>query len=82
MCEGRLESTKKETSKLVDILMEDFSFADDEVKVYFSGNRDYCVYIESGNVRSLDSRARIVFNPLSMIVTGLKSFVQNMFARA
>jgi len=58
MCDVCLESAKKETIKLVDMLVEDFGFADDGVKVYFSGNRGYHVHVESENIRLLDSMAR------------------------
>lgn len=58
MCDECLESAKKETIKLVDMLVEDFGFTDDGVKVYFSGNRGYHVHVESENIRLLDSIAR------------------------
>jgi DNA primase small subunit len=58
MCDECLESAKNETIKLVDMLMEDFGFADYEMKVYFSGNRGYHVHVENENVRLLDSMAR------------------------
>jgi len=57
-CDICLESAKKETIKLVDMLVEDFGFTDDGVKVYFSGNRGYHVHVESENIRLLDSIAR------------------------
>ncbi len=58
MCDDCLESAKKETIKLVNMLMEDLGFAEDEVKVYFSGNRGYHVHVENESIRLLDSMAR------------------------
>lgn len=58
ICEECLETTKKETRKLLDFLMDDFGFSAKEVKVYFSGHRGYHVHVESEVVRSLDQLAR------------------------
>jgi len=57
-CEVCLESAKGETKKLLDMLIEDFGFAADELAVYFSGNRGYHVHVESKTIRLLDSIAR------------------------
>jgi DNA primase small subunit len=58
ICDVCLESAKGETVKLMDMLTEDFGFADGEIKTYFSGNRGYHVHVESENVKLLDSLAR------------------------
>jgi DNA primase small subunit len=58
ICEECLETTKKETRKLLDFLMDDFGFSAEEVKVYFSGHRGYHIHVESEVVRSLDQMAR------------------------
>jgi DNA primase small subunit len=58
ICEECLETTKKETRKLLDFLIDDFGFSAGEVKVYFSGHRGYHVHVESEVVRSLDQLAR------------------------
>ncbi len=58
ICEKCLESAKAETIKLADLLLEDFGFADDDMKVYFSGHRGYHVHIESKDIHLLDSMAR------------------------
>lgn len=58
ICEKCLETTKKETVKLLDFLMNDFGFSAKDVKVYFSGHRGYHVHVESEVVRSLDQSAR------------------------
>jgi DNA primase small subunit len=53
-----LETTKKETIKLLDVLMNDFGFSNSEVRVFFSGHRGYHVHVGSEAVRSLDQVAR------------------------
>jgi DNA primase small subunit len=57
-CELCIESAREETSKLVDMLNNDFGFSLDEVHVFFSGHRGYHVHVENEAVRSLDSMAR------------------------
>jgi DNA primase small subunit len=58
ICEVCLETTKKETMKLLDMLTNEFGFSNSEVKVYFSGHRGYHVHVENEAVRSLDQLAR------------------------
>jgi DNA primase small subunit len=57
-CEVCLESTKRETEKLVDVLTNDFGFATHEITVGFSGHRGYHAHVESDVVQSLDQIAR------------------------
>jgi len=57
-CEVCLEAAKRETMKLVDILLKDFGFSQDEIKVSFSGHRGYHVHIEKDEIKDLDSAAR------------------------
>jgi len=58
MCDDCLESAKEETTKLVNMLIDDFGFANNEIRIYFSGNRGYHVHTENENIRLLDSMAR------------------------
>jgi len=58
ICEVCLETTKRETEKLLGMLMNDFGFSPKEVRVYFSGHRGYHVHIESETVRSFDQAVR------------------------
>lgn len=58
ICEVCLETTKKETLKLLDVLMNDFGFSKHEVRVFFSGHRGYHVHVDQEAVRSLDQLAR------------------------
>jgi DNA primase small subunit len=57
-CEVCLESAKAETTKLMDMLMQDFGFSPKEMKLYFSGHRGYHLHVESEKVQLLDSMAR------------------------
>jgi DNA primase small subunit len=57
-CEICLESTKRETMKLVDVLTNDFGFATREIAIGFSGHRGYHAHVESDVVQSLDQIAR------------------------
>jgi DNA primase small subunit len=57
-CEVCLESAKAETMKLIDMLMKDFGFRPEEIRVGFSGHRGYHVHVESEEIRSLDQMAR------------------------
>ena len=58
ICEECLETTKKETLKLLKFLTDDFGFSAEEIKTFFSGHRGYHVHLESEAVRSLDALAR------------------------
>lgn len=57
-CETCLDAAKRETVKLLDLLMDDFGFSDKEVQVFFSGHRGYHIHIESEIVKGLDANAR------------------------
>jgi DNA primase small subunit len=58
ICDVCLETTKRETIKLLDTLTNDFGFSNSEVRVFFSGNRGYHVHIENEAIQSLDQLAR------------------------
>ncbi len=58
LCEVCLESAKKETIKLLDVLTQDFGVSSKEIGVSFSGHRGYHVHVENEEVRGLDSMAR------------------------
>jgi DNA primase small subunit len=57
-CELCIQSAREETSKLIDMLENDFGFSQNELHVFFSGHRGYHVHIEDKVVRSLDALAR------------------------
>lgn len=58
VCKKCLDSAKKETVKLVDMLEQDFGFIDKETHIFFSGHRGYHVQVENEAAISLDSMAR------------------------
>jgi DNA primase small subunit len=58
LCETCLGSAKEETTKLVDVLEQDFGFSPKEMRLAFSGHRGYHVHIEEPSVRTLNSIAR------------------------
>lgn len=57
-CETCLASAKEETIKLLDMLTDDFGLSEDDIHVFFSGNRGYHIHVECDIVRDLDSTAR------------------------
>jgi DNA primase small subunit len=57
-CEVCLDSAKKETTKLLELLIQDFGFSEKEVSVFFSGHRGYHVHVESEVIKMLDAVAR------------------------
>ncbi|MGQ9566351.1 MAG: DNA primase small subunit domain-containing protein [Candidatus Bathyarchaeales archaeon] len=79
ICEVCLETTKRETEKLLDMLMNDFGFSPDEAQVYFSGHRGYHVHVQAETVRSFDQAARkeivdyVVGIGLDLTMHGFKS---------
>ena len=58
LCEVCLESAKRETMKLVEVLMDDFGFPSEKINVFFSGHRGYHLHLESEEILSLDPMAR------------------------
>jgi DNA primase small subunit len=57
-CEDCLNSAKKETVKLLDILEKDFGFTEKELHVFFSGHRGYHVHVETEAIENLDTMDR------------------------
>jgi len=57
-CEICLESAKRETVKLIDVLTRDFGLSPQEMTVAFSGHRGYHVHVEDETVQTLDQMAR------------------------
>lgn len=53
-----LELVKKETLKLMDFLLDDFGFAEQEIELVFSGGRGYHFHITSPKVLKLGSSER------------------------
>ncbi len=57
-CEICLGSAKEETTKLVDMLLQDFGFSKKEIRIFFSGHRGYHIHVENDDVKKLDALAR------------------------
>ena len=57
-CEECIDTTRTETRKLLDMLMNDFGFSEQEIHTYFSGHRGYHIHVENEAIRSLDTMAR------------------------
>lgn len=53
-----LKSVKKETLRLIDFILDDFGFEEDELYIAFSGGRGYHIHIRDPKVRKLDSAQR------------------------
>ncbi len=57
-CDLCIDSTREETKKLLDMLMNDFGFSSQEIHTFFSGHRGFHIHVENEAVRSLDAMAR------------------------
>lgn len=58
LCETCLEQSKSETLKLINFLIKDFGFDQEEIEVIFSGHRGYHVHIERTEIRQLKQASR------------------------
>ncbi len=56
--EELLRLVKRETEKLIDFLLDDFGFQEDQLELVFSGSRGYHIHITDERVRQLGSRER------------------------
>lgn len=57
-CEICLDGAKKEVRKLLLILTEDFGIAEKDIRIYFSGNDGFHLYVTDPNFQYLDAQAR------------------------
>jgi DNA primase small subunit len=57
-CKECIDTTREETRKLVDMLTDDFGFAESEIHTFFSGHRGFHIHVENEAVRGLDTMAR------------------------
>jgi len=58
LCDTCLALAKAEALKLLDFLMDDFGFQNQDIQTCFSGHRGYHVHVASEGVQSLDQGAR------------------------
>jgi DNA primase small subunit len=57
-CKECINTTRDETRKLVDMLTDEFGFAESEIRTFFSGHRGFHIHVENEAVRGLDTMAR------------------------
>jgi DNA primase small subunit len=57
-CDQCIDTTRVETRKLLDMLMNDFGFSEHEIHTYFSGHRGYHIHVENEAIRGLDAMGR------------------------
>ncbi|MFH1322283.1 MAG: DNA primase catalytic subunit PriS [Methanobacteriota archaeon] len=55
---GMLANVKSETGKLLDFLLEDFGFNEENIRVAFSGGRGYHIHVHDPRVLTLESAQR------------------------
>ncbi len=55
---GMLANVKGETGKLLDFLLEDFGFDEENIRVAFSGGRGYHIHVHDPRVLTLESAER------------------------
>lgn len=58
-CQNCISESKKETEKLIEILIEDLGVPKKEIQIYFSGNEGFHIHIENSTYQTLDSRERV-----------------------
>jgi DNA primase small subunit len=85
-CTNCVDKSKKEVMKLLEILIEDFGIRKDDVKVYFSGNEGFHVYVINSDYQTLGSRERtdladyIMFNGMLPETLGVNKQTNTKFA--
>ena len=57
-CKNCIDGSKKEVSKLSNILIEDFDIDKNNIQIYFSGNEGFHVYVYNSQFQELGSRER------------------------
>jgi len=57
-CKDCIDATKNEVKKLSDILSNDFSIAEDNIKIYFSGNEGFHIYVLNSMYDKAESKER------------------------
>ncbi|MCZ7400960.1 MAG: DNA primase catalytic subunit PriS [Candidatus Methanoperedens sp.] len=55
---GMLDNVKSETAKLLDFLIEDFGFSENNTSIVFSGGRGYHIHVHDPKVFTLESAER------------------------
>lgn len=83
-CSNCADAGKREVKKLMKILQQDLGVAENEIKIYFSGNNGYHLHIYSKEMELLDGTARadiadyIIGNNLIPESFGIKKNTKNL----
>lgn len=67
VCEKCLGGAKNEAIKLYDLMIRDFGITEDEITIYFSGNKGYHMIVQNETFLEIDQRAR---NEIADYVSG------------
>lgn len=59
ICDQCLNATKKQTKRLIKILIEELGFKNEELSVNFSGHKGYHVYISANKIKNLKKNERL-----------------------
>jgi len=57
-CKNCIDGSKKEVSKLTQVLVDDLAVTEDNIQVYFSGNEGFHVYVYNSQFQEIGSRER------------------------
>lgn len=82
-CKNCIEASKNEVKKLITILTGDLGVDESKIKIYFSGNEGFHVYVHDSPFQTLGSRERsdladyILFKGAIPEKFGMKKFNQN-----
>jgi len=57
-CKNCIDGSKKEVSKLIQVLVDDLAVTEDNIQVYFSGNEGFHVYVYNSQFQEIGSRER------------------------
>jgi len=77
-CKNCIEATKTEVIKLIEILVDDLGVDNENIRVYFSGNEGFHVYVYNSQFQKLGPRERsdladyIMFNGMIPETFGMK----------
>ena len=84
-CDNCVDAGRVEVKKLTKILREDLGVAEQEIKVYFSGNNGFHLHVYSKDLEELDSASRadiadyVIGNNLLPESFGVKKIVKSSF---
>ncbi len=59
VCDQCLNATKKQTKRLIKILIDELGFTEEELQINFSGHKGYHVYISSNKIKHLKKNERL-----------------------